>query len=442
MDVPATRYARSGDLQIAYQVAGEGPLDVVFVPVFSSSIEGIWDVPGAAHLNRRIASFSRLILFDRRGSGASDGSPGEGSLEEQVDDVRAVMDAVGSKQPALVSTMEGCALAAIFAASHPQQVRALVMAPPMPCTVRRPGYDWAQSREERAARVAAIMEHWGIDSPANPVATLAGGDEPSRRALARMQRLSMNRAAAARAQAMVTEIDVRHVLSSIQCPVLVLRRSGDTRFDARHSQYVAQHVPDALYLELPGDGPVWSGDVDGACDEIELFLTGTRPPAISSRALATVLFTDIVGSTERAARLGDAEWRLLLHRHNALVREEVERQQGRFVKSLGDGALAVFDGPSRAINSATAIRDRVHDLGLEVRAGLHAGECDLLPDDDVGGIAVHIGARISALARPNEVLVSSTVRDLSVGSGQHLVDRGEHDLKGAPGPWRIYAVEP
>jgi class 3 adenylate cyclase len=241
--------------------------------------------------------------------------------------------------------------------------------------------------------------------------------------------------------AMVGETDVRHLLPSVQCPTLVLRPGDETYFDERHSRYVAEHIPNARYVELPGAGPVWIGAEDAAANEIARFLTAVRRPAVNDRVLATVLFTDIVGSTERAAALGDDRWRSLLHRHDTLVREEVRRYRGRVVKSLGDGALAVFDGPSRAISSAAAIRDGVRELGLEVRAGLHTGECELTSDNDVGGLAVHIGARISALAAPGEILVSATVRDLIVGSGQTLADRGEHALKGVPGPWQIFAVE-
>jgi class 3 adenylate cyclase len=342
----------------------------------------------------------------------------------------------------VISVAEGCALATIFAASHPSMVRSLVMLTPVPRTVREPGYEWAPSHEERAERIRVILDHWGSESPANPLMRFIGVDgECGRRAVARLQRLSMSPGAAAATQRLVTEIDVRHLLPSIQCPTLVLRRSGDAIFDERHSRYAADHIPGARYVELPGDGPVWrSDDVDGAIEEIERFLTGAHRPAVSDRVLATVLFTDIVGSTEQAARLGDNSWRSLLKRHDELVRDEIARNRGRFMKSLGDGALATFDGPSRAISSALAIRDGVHDLGLEIRAGLHAGECELL-DDDIGGMAVHIGARISRLAEPGEVLVSSTVRDLIVGSRQTLIDRGEHELKGVPGPWRIYAVE-
>lgn len=250
----------------------------------------------------------------------------------------------------------------------------------------------------------------------------------------------MSPAAAAAALKAIGETDVRDVLPIVQCPTLVLRLEGDTYLDERHSRYVAEHIPDAKYTEVPGDGALWVGAEEAFADEIQHFLTGVRRPAGSDRVLATVQFTDIVGSTERAAELGDAAWRSLLERHDRVVREAVEGNRGRFIKSLGDGALALFDGPSRAISCATSIRDTVRDLGLEVRAGLHTGECELFPDHDVGGLAVHIGARVCGLAGPGEVLVSSTVRDLSVGSGHTLTDRGEHDLKGVPGPWRIFAV--
>jgi hypothetical protein len=341
-------------------------------------------------------------------------------LEGHVDDVRAVLDAVDAQQPALISTTEGCALCALYAASHPGLVRALVMVSPVPRPMAGPGYEWAQSLEKRAAMVEAVIEHWGTSSPEQPWATFAGTDERTRRSWARYLRLAMSPGGAAETLATHGETDVREILPSVQCPTLVLHPRADTFFDERHSRYVAGHIPNARFVETAGAGPVWFGDEEAGAiaDEIEQFLTGMRHSVVSDRVLATVLFTDIVGSTERAAALGDAAWRSLLAHHDALVREEVERHRGRFVKSLGDGALAVFDGPSRAISSATAIRDRVGDLELEIRAGLHTGECELLPDDDVGGLAVHIGARVSSLAGPGEVLVSSTVRDLIVGSGQ------------------------
>jgi len=438
---PETHYAQSGDLQIAYQVVGDGPLDLVFVPMTVSHIDAAWDVPEIARLLERLASFSRLIAFDRRGSGMSDGTPGVASLEGQVDDVRAVLRAVGSEQAVLLSVFEGCALSALFAASHPELVRALVMMTPLPRILWAPDYDWALTAEQRDELVGAAPSYWGRDSPDNPWLRAAAGDPETRRTLARLQRMSMSPAAGAKVQEIVGATDVRQILPSIQCPTLVVRQADDVTIDERHSRYVVEHVPDTRYVELGPGGSSGLGDVDALADEIEHFLTGVRRQVVSERLLATVLFTDIVGSTERASELGDSAWRSLLERHDALVREEVERHRGRFVKSLGDGVLAVFDGPSRAISSAAAIRDRVAELGLQIRAGLHTGECELFPDYDVGGLAVHIGSRISSLAGSGEVLVSSTVRDLSVGSGQTLTDRGEHELKGVPGSWRVFALE-
>jgi class 3 adenylate cyclase len=432
MDV-LTRYARTGRLQIAYQVAGEGPLDVLVVPRWFSNIELDWELPPTARFLTRLASFARLIQFDRRGAGMSGGVAGATPLEEQIDDVLSVLEAAGSEQPALISIAEGCALAVLFAASHPDLLRALILITPTPRVVRGQGYEWAQSVEQRAEWVQAVVEHWGDSSLEQPWSRFAGQDEQRRRLLARNRRLSMTPDAAAASLAMVGELDVRDALSSVQCPTLVLHRANDPFIDERHSRYAAAHIPGARFVEVVARGQ--------AADEIEQFLTGIRRPAPSDRVLATVLFTDIVGSTDRAAELGDSGWRALLERHDALVREQVERYRGRFVKSLGDGMLATFDGPSRAISSAMAIRDGVRQLGLEVRAGLHTGECELLADDDIGGLAVHIGARLSSLAGPGEVLVSSTVRDLIVGSDQTLADRGEHELKGIPGAWHVFAVQ-
>jgi class 3 adenylate cyclase len=428
-----TRYARSGDVQIAYQVAGQGALDVLIVPRWFSNIELDWDLPPVARFLDRLAAFARLIQFDRRGAGMSGGIPGAMPLEEQIDDVRAVLAAAESAQPALVSIAEGCALAVLFAASHPDAVRALVLITPTPRVVRGPGYEWAQTIEQRASMVDAIVEHWGTTSPRQPWGGFAGEDDDRRRLLARHRRLSMTPDAAAASLEMVGELDVRDALASVQCPTLVLHRGNDAYVDARHSRYAAAHIPGARHVETGARGQ--------AADEIEQFLTGVRAPVVSDRVLATVLFTDIVGSTDRAAELGDSGWRAVLERHDAVVREQVERHRGRFVKSLGDGMLATFDGPSRAISAAIAIRADVRDLSLDVRAGLHSGELELLADDDVGGMAVHIGARICNVAGPGEVLISSTVRDLTVGSDRILADRGEHELKGVPGAWRVFAVQ-
>jgi len=352
----------------------------------------------------------------------------------------AVLDAAGTEQPALVSILEGCSLATLFSATHPDLVRSQVMLTPNPRPVAGPGYEWAPTVEERDVRVKAMVENWGSDSGDNRF-IVPPGEAEQRRAWTRWQRLAMGPSGLADSLTIHGGTDVRDLLPSIQCPTLVIRPESDADYDERHSRYVAEHVPDSKYVETRGAGPLWSGAVDAVTDEIQLFLTGARPPVSTDRVLATVLFTDIVGSTERAASLGDSAWKSLLERHDSMVREQVKRHRGRFIKSLGDGALALFDGPSRAIRSATEIRDRAEGLGLEIRAGLHTGECELLPDCDVGGMAVHIGSRVSALAGPGEVLVSSTVRDLVVGSGQTLTDRGEHYLKGVPGPWRIFAVE-
>jgi len=428
-----TEYARSGGVQIAYQVVGEGPLDVVIVPRWFSNIELDWEMPPQARFVEQLASFGRVIQFDRRGAGMSGGVAGATPLEDQIDDVRAVLEAASCEHPVLVSIAEGCGLAVLFAASHPDLVRALVLITPTPRTVRGPAYEWAQSVEEREAWVRAVVEHWGSSSHEQPWGAFAGQDEQRRRLLARNRRLSMTPDAAAESLAMVGELDVRGALLSVQCPTLVLHRANERFVDKRHSRYTAEHIPDARYIETqPGSH---------AADEIAEFLTGVRRPAISDRVLATVLFTDIVGSTERAAELGDSRWRALLERHDSLAHEQVERHRGRFIKSLGDGILATFDGPSRAISCALAIRDGIRDLNLDIRAGLHTGECELRGDDDIGGLAVHIGARIGSIAGPGEVLVSSTVRDLIAGSDLPLADRGEHELKGVPGPWRVFAVQ-
>jgi class 3 adenylate cyclase len=428
-----TRYARSGDLQIAYQVVGTGPPDVMVVPRWFSNIELDWELPPQARFLGELASFARVIQFDRRGAGMSAGVAGATPLEDQIDDVRAVLEAAACQQPVLISIAEGCALAALFAASHPDLVRALVLISPTPRVVRGPGYEWAQTVQERAAMVRDVVEYWASSSPEQPWGAFAGQDEQRRRLLARHRRLSMTPDAAAASLAMVGELDVRGALGSVQCPALVLRRADDKFVDERHSRYTAHHIPDGRYVEIPPG--------THAADEIAKFVTGVPRPVVSDRVLATVLFTDIVGSTGRAAELGDRGWHGLLEQHDDLAREQVERHRGRLIKSLGDGILATFDGPSRAISCAIAIRNGVGNLDLDIRAGLHTGECELRADDDIGGLAVHIGARISSLAAPGEVLVSSTVCDLIVGSDQQLIDRGQHELKGIPGRWRVFAVQ-
>jgi class 3 adenylate cyclase len=438
---PATHYAESRGAQIAYQVIGEGELDLLFVPSFMSNIEMGWEHPAMKAFAQRLTRFSRLIQFDRRGNGMSDGAGRPSTLEEQVDDVRAVLEAVGSQDPAVLAINEGAGLALLFAASHPEAVRALVLAAPVPRLVSGPGYEWARSAEERTAAMQEVFENWGLDSPANPWLSLSGDDPALRAAMARYQRLASGPGDARATLELVAETDVRHVLGSIQCPTLVMRHAEDEAIDVRHSRCVADGIPGARYLELPGTGQIWLGNPEQPGREIEEFLTGVRPPLANERVLATVLFTDIVGSTTLAGEIGDARWTELLRRHDAIVRSEVELRRGRVVKTLGDGALALFDGPSRAIDCALALREEMRVLGIEMRAGLHTGECELMPGEDVGGMAVHIAARIAALAAGGEVLASGTVKDLSVGSPFTLTSRGEQRLKGVAEPWRIFGVD-
>ena len=437
---PETRYAVSREAHIAYQVIGRGDVDLLFVPSFMSNIELGLEQPSIAAFASRLAGIARLIQFDRRGNGMSDGAGSASTLEEQLDDVSAVLEAAGSSQPAMIAVNEGAALALLFAATYPERVRALVLMSPQARLVQGPGYEWALSVETRSALVRAVLDNWGRDSPENPWLIFGGDDPQERAAMARYQRLAMGPGDAAATLRLAGETDVRDVLGSIQCPTLVLRREHDAFIDERHSRYVADHVPGARYTELSGGGQVWVGDPDEAVGEIADFLTGVRPPTPSERVLATVLFTDIVGSTERASTLGDARWRALLERHDALLRREVARHRGRVVKSLGDGALALFDGPSRAIGCAQAVCGALPAIGLQARAGLHTGECELLAHGDIGGMAVHIAARIAALAGPDEVLASSTVRDLSVGSPFQLQSRGRHALKGVADDWQLFAL--
>jgi len=435
---PETRYARSGDLHIAYQVVGEGPIDLVYVPSWISQVEHYWAEPMVARYFNRLASFSRLILFDRRGSGLSDPVPRAPTLEEQMEDVRAVMDAAGSEQAALFAQLEGGAMAALFAATHPERVTALVLYEAMPRMSWAPDYDWAIKREERLAHT---WENWGDGSRIVGLAPRSSSDPRLRDWFARLERLAASPGTAARLMQMNADVDVRAVLGSIQAPTLVLHRAGDKFIDIRHSRYLAEHIPAAKYVELPGDEAIaFSSDSEAVLDELEEFLTGARHAPDPERVLATVMFSDIVGSTARVAELGDRRWREVIESVATSVGRELRSFRGRAVKTMGDGFLATFDGPARAIRCATAIRDMAgSQFGLQVRTGLHTGEIEVI-GNDVGGIAVHIGARVSACAAPGEVLVSGTVKDLVVGSGIAFEDRGERELKGVPGSWRLYAV--
>jgi class 3 adenylate cyclase len=433
---PETRYAKSGDVSIAYQVVGDGPLDLVLVPGFVSHLDVDWDNPRHAHFLRQLASFSRLIRFDKRGTGLSDRPGGLPDLETRMDDVRAVMDAAGSERAALFGYSEGGPMSVLFAATYPEMSTALVL---YGTYAKRSGpdddYPWAATWEERQRYSREIEENWGSDADLHLLCP--GADAAMAEWWGARARAAASPGAARDLILMNSLIDVRHVLPAVQVPTLVLHRSGDLDSHPDEGRYVAEHIQGARFVELPGADHVPWIDADQVVDEIEEFLTGARPAPESDRVLATVLFTDIVGSTRRAVELGDRRWRELLEAHNDAVRVQLDRFRGQEVDTAGDGFLATFDGPARAIRAAHAIQESVRRLGIELRAGLHTGECELA-NGKVRGIAVHTGARVAALAGPGEVLVSSTVRDLVAGSGIAFEERGEHELKGVPGTWRLY----
>lgn len=440
--VPETRYARSGRYNIAYQVVGEGPLDLLFVPGFVSNVELAWEEPLLARFLRRLASFSRLILFDKRGTGMSDRVAVDElpTLEERVADLVAVLDAVGSARPALFGFSEGGNLAALFAATYPDRAAGLVTFGIFAKRVRSPDYPWAPTAEERLAEVEVAERDWGVDSGARRLAPSAAADEAFSRRLATYFRRSASPGAAAAIIRMNTLIDIRAILPTIRVPTLVIHRTDDLDARIEEGRWIAGRIPGARFLELPGpDHLPWVGDQDAVLDAVEEFFTGVPPVGPVDRVLATVLFVDIVGSTRRAAELGDRRWTALLERFFEAVRAELTRHRGREVHGTGDGLLAVFDGPARAVRCAFAIRSAVLALGLEVRAGVHTGEVEV-GREDIQGIAVHIGARVAALAGDGEVWTSATVRDLVAGSGLVFEDRGAHRLKGVPDEWRLYAV--
>ena len=438
---PETRYARSGNVNIAFQMFGEGPGDLVFVPGYISNIEVTWEEPAFARFLTRLAAFSRVILFDKRGTGLSDRVSDMPSLEIRMDDVRAVMDAASSQRAAIFGFSEGGPMSALFAATFPQRTTALMMAGAYARRAWAPDYPWGMSDAQFQAWINQISTEWGGPIGIEIRAKSMLQDEGFRRWFARYTRMGASPAAAVALVRMIAEIDIREVLPTIRVPTLILHSVGDGSVDVRNGKYLAERIPGAKYVELPGpDHLPWLSDGDAIISEIAEFLTGVRPMPEPDRVLATVLFTDIVGSTEKAATLGDRRWRSLLDRHNALVRRELASFRGREIDARGDGFLATFDGPARAVRCACAISNQVRSLGLDVRAGLHTGECEIM-GDDIGGIAVHIGARVAALANGGEVLVSSTVKDLIAGSDLTFNDCGSKPLKGVPGEWRLFAVE-
>lgn len=441
--VPTTRYARSGDGTIAYQVAGEGSLDLLFLPGWISQVEQLWDASSMRRFLERLAVFSRLILFDRRGSGLSDSVGESHTLEQEALDALAVLDAAGSERAALFTYGLGGPVGALLAADRPDRVGALIMYASIARTSWAPDYDWAMTIEDRAQWTEQSIVAWGeTDSPALPVLAPSMAEDPALAAwFARLQRLAASPSGARVLLNGAADLDVREVLPRVRVPTLVMHRSGDEAWDPRHSRYLAEHIAGARYVELEGvDSLPFVGDSDAIIEEIEEFLTGARSGGEQARALLTVLFTDIVDATARASTLGDGRWRDLLADHDARVREQLTRFGGREVKTVGDGFLATFEGPpSRALRCATASTAAAHELGVEIRIGVHTGECELI-GQDVGGMAVHIASRISALAGPSEVLVSGTVFGTVVGGPFAFEDRGFHELKGVPGRWPLFTL--
>jgi pimeloyl-ACP methyl ester carboxylesterase len=436
-----THYADSGGVSIAYQVHGDGPLDLLLVPGFVSHAELLTEEPAIARFFRRLTSFSRLVVFDKRGQGLSDRPGRPPTLEESMDDLEAVMEAAGCEHPAIFGISEGGPMSALFAATHPERVSSLVLFGTFARMLEAPDFPHGVSEQALDRWSEIIRRDWGGPVALGLWAPSRLGDREFERWWGRLLRQGTSPAGAIALMDLYREMDVRAVLPAIDVPTLILHREGDRMISVSQGRYMAETIPGARYVELPGEDHLpFAGDLDAVLDEVEEFLVGSRGAAESERALATILFTDIVGSTEKAAELGDRGWRALLERHDAAIRRQLALYRGREVKTMGDGFLATFDGPARAIRCASAVRDEVAALGIEVRAGIHTGEVELI-GEDVGGMAVNIGARIGALARPGEVLVSSTVRELVVGSGLEFADRGVQALKGAPGEWRLFAID-
>ncbi|HXA43133.1 MAG TPA: adenylate/guanylate cyclase domain-containing protein [Candidatus Solibacter sp.] len=444
MQIPPVQYARSGDVSVAYRTAGEGPRDIVMVPGYISHLDVMPENRLGFKFFSRLLQIGRMTTFDKRGTGLSDPVEGVPTLEDRMDDVRAVMDAAGIERATLMGMSEGAPMSILFTATHPERVESLVLVGGMARSTWAPDYPWAYPQEALLESLDEFsLPRWGEgDSVDNFAPSLA--DDPEQRAwFAKLERQAVSPSMARKLSLMFFEVDVREVLPLIQVPTLVLHRKGDRVVSSGASEWMAKQIKGARFVELPGiDHMAFAGDSDAIVDEIEEFLTGKRsvPSQEFDRILATVMFSDIVGSTERAAAAGDRDWLALLERHNEVVRRELERFRGREVKTMGDGFMATFDGPARAIRCAGAMIEGVHSLGLQLRIGLHAGEVELLSDDDIGGMAVNIAARIGARAATDEVLVSSTVKDLVAGSGIQFEERGSHALKGVPGEWALHAV--
>ena len=443
---PRTRYARNGDVSIAYQVVGDGPIDLVHAPGSFSHLEYAWEEPGYARYLRRLASFSRLILFDKRGTGLSDRSMGIASMEERMDDLRAVMDAAGSERAVLFGISESAPLSCLFAATYPERTAALVLYAAYASEVRKPDYPWPPTADERAAQIddmaATIHETWGnVDWLADGAPSVAD-DAAFRTWFSTFLRLGASPGAVIMLERMDALIDVRHVLPTIRVPTLVLHRQDTRNYNVDHGRYVAAHIPGARLVELPGaDYLSFVGDTNALIDEIEAFVTGTRPLAVPDHVLATVLVSEVAATAGRVVALGDRRWGDLQERFHALAGREIGRFRGQSRELTGDRVIATFDGPARAIRCAEAIRNATRDLDLPIRSGVHTGECEVR-DDHVSGIAVPLATWIATQAATDEILVSGTVKDLVAGAGLRFADRGTRSLDGMPGDWRLYAVLP
>lgn len=452
---PETMYARSGDVNIAYQVIGEAPIDLVFVMGWVSHLEYFWREPSFARFLLRLATFARLILFDKRGTGLSDRVPLNElpTLEQRMDDVRAVMDAVGSERAALCGVSEGGPMCSLFAATYPEKTLALVMIGTYAKRIRDDDYPWAPTTEQRQHFFAEMREQWGGPVGLEERAPSVTGDPKFREWWATYLRMGASPGAALALTQMNAEIDVRQVLPSVHVPTLVIHRTGDQCLKVEEGRYVAEHIPNAKYVELPGqDHLPFVGDQDAILDEVEEFLTGVRHTQDRDTVLATVLSTQIIDSKEHADRLGNDRWYALVERLRGQVRKEVEWFRGREIDMVGERPLAIFDGPARAIRCACAITEYASRLGVMMRAGLHTGECEMvgLPGEvpggvptgvKVSGIAPLVGCQVANRAAAREVLVSSTVKDLVAGSGIEFADKGVHKLADVPGDWRLFAVE-
>lgn len=438
---PETRYAKSGEVNIAYQVVGEGEVDLLFVPGWVSHIEYAWEEPTFAPFLERMASFSRLILLDRRGTGLSDPVDQLPTLEERMDDLVAVLDAAGSERSFLFGISESGPMCILFAATYPERTAGLLLCNTFATNMRSEDHPWAMSHEAWDQLQQLVDESWGTGITARIFAPSRADDEAFVRSWARFERRAVSKGAMRKIFGMISDTDVRRVLPSITVPTLVVHRTGDQGTRVEGGRYLAEHIPGASIVEVPGkDHFPWVGDTEAILEEVEQFVTGTRSAAQPERILATVLFLDIVDSTRHLAEWGDRRWRELLGQFYSILRENLEQSRGREIDTTGDGLFAAFDGPARAIRCACRASKAIGSLGIAIRAGLHTGECDVI-GDKLSGIAVHVGARVCAAAGPNEVLVSSTVKDLVAGSGLRFEDRGFQELKGVPDEWRLYAVE-